>query len=157
MQRWAPFLAVAVLLAIVGMLYGPGWWRSYTFSRDVEAMLAAARAGQIPGIVAAVDPAQQADANAVLTQYLPPDFASKIAKLSLGESTEQAGGGRTCIVTLRTQDGGDTGLWQGKLPWHWDGRHWRWDFQHSLAAPFSPSNDQQWVPLEELLPSARGL
>lgn len=154
MQRFLPLLVVLLLLIALGALYGPAAYRNYLFQRDVEAMLASARAGNTQGIANAALAAQRADALAILTQYLPADYAGKIAKLTLGSTQEVDARTRYALVTCRIEAGEGIAIYSGKLKWTWTGERWEWDFFGSYAAPFQPSGEPSWIELDELLPQA---
>lgn len=156
MQRWLPLLAVLLLLLLLAGLYGPGWYRGYLFQRDVEAMLAAARTGSTPGIAAACLPGQQADAQSILSQYLPADYASKLERLSIAGSEQFDATTRYALVNCRLSAGDSVVIYSGKLKWVWNGQRWDWDFFGSYAAPFQPAGEIRWIALDELLPEAAG-
>jgi hypothetical protein len=155
MQRFIPLIVVVLLLAVVGLLYGPQAYRNWTFQRDVETMLAAARSGNTQGMVQTIDPAQQAEAQRIFDAYLPKNYAERITRLTLSSSEDSGSGGRYALVTCRLEADGNLAIYQGKLLWHWDGHRWAWDFAGSMAAPFSPSGEPQWYKLSEIIAEAR--
>ena len=156
MQRYIPLIAVLVLLLALALLYGPQLYRNWTFQRDVETMLASARRGSTAGIVQAIAPPQQREAQRIFDAYLPPDYAQRITQLSLASSEPGAQPDeRYALVTCRMESGEELALYQGKLLWHWTGRRWTWDFTGSFAAPFSPSGPPQWYKLSEIIEEAR--
>jgi hypothetical protein len=154
MQRFVPLLAVAILGLALALLYGPQLYRQWTFERDVGAMLAAARSGDTAGMVRAIAPAQQREAQRIFDSYLPADYAQRIVRLSLTRSEDSPAGGRYAFVVCRLESGGEPALYQGKLLWRWDGRRWAWDFTGSYAAPFSPSGEPQWYKLSDIIAEA---
>lgn len=157
MQRFLPLLAVLAVLLVIAGLYGPGWYRGWLFQRDVEAMLAAARSGSTQGIASACLPAQQADALSILSQYLPRDYASKIARLSIASSLPEQDGTRYAIVNCRIEAGDGIAIYSGKLKWVWNGTRWDWDFFGSYAAPYAGPGEPRWIKLDEILPEANAL
>jgi hypothetical protein len=157
MQRFVPLLVVFILLLIIAGIYGPGWYRGLLFQRAVESMLTAARAGNTQGIASACLSAQQADALSILSQYLPSDYASKIARLSLASSEPGEDGARYAIVNCRIEAGDGIIIYSGKLRWVWSGTRWDWDFFGSYAAPFQPAGEVRWIKLDEVLPEASAL
>jgi hypothetical protein len=154
MQRFIPLVSILILLLVLGVMFGPGLYRTYTFQRDVEAMLAAARSGNTQGIAAAALPAQQADAAAILGQYLPADYAQKVTKLALTGSTPEGDATRYAIVTCKLAAGDSAVIYQGKLKWVWSGKRWEWDFFGSYAAPYTGPGETRWLKLDEVLPEA---
>jgi len=155
MQRFAPLLAVIGLLLILALMYGPQAYRNWTFQRDVETMLAAARSGNTAGMVANVDPGQQAEAKRIFDAYLPADYAQRIDRLTLSGGEDGARSGRYALVTCRMSESSNVVIYQGKLLWKWNGKHWTWDFGASQAAPLSLSGDTQWYKLSDILEEAR--
>ncbi len=152
MQRIIPIAVLLAVLIALAAYFGPPMYRGWLFKRDCNAMLAAARAGQLSAVIAAIDPAQQHQYGALLQQYVPADYNQSIESLKLLRFEESDQGRIWANVILRVEQGDSTGLYEGRLPWRFDGRHWTWDFAGSLGAAYSPNGGQQhWIKLEELI------
>lgn len=151
LRRYLP-LAILLLLLGAGLIaWLPGAIRVARLRSATQQMLAAAAQGDLAKVVAAVDPAQQAEVQALFDQYVPADYAQGIASLKLVRSGLEGPEGWTEVVCRF--EGGAEGVYQGRLHWTWQAGRWQWDFLGSYGAAFTLS-EPQWQSLRELIPDA---
>lgn len=152
MQRIIPIAVLLTVLIALVAYFGPPVYRGWLFKRDCNAMLAAAQAGRLSTVITTIDPAQQQLYGPLLQQNVPADYFKSIESLKLLHYEESEPGKIWANVILRVEQGESIGLYEGRLPWRFDGRHWTWDFTNSLGAAYSPTSKQQdWIKLEELV------
>jgi hypothetical protein len=152
MQRLIPIAVLLAVLIALAAYFGPPVYRGWLFKRDCNAMLASAQVGKISPVIAAIDPGQRQQYGDLLLQYLPADYYKNIQSFKLLRYEESQPGKIWANVIMRVEQGDGTGLYEGRLPWRFDGKHWYWDFGNSMGAAYSPTGESQnWIKLEELI------
>jgi hypothetical protein len=151
MQRYIPFVIVLVVLIALAAYFGPRIYRGWLFRRDCNAMLAAAQAGKLQGVIAAIDQAQQMQIGTLLHQYVPTDYDKSIKSLKLTRYEESETGKVWAYITARIEQGEGQGLYECRSRWSFDGKHWRWDFLDSYGAALSLDGNEQWIKLSDLV------
>jgi hypothetical protein len=154
MQRYIPFIVIFAVLIALAVYFGPRLYRGWQFRRDCNQMLADAQAGKLQGVIAALDPAQQAQIGALLKQYVPADYNKSIKSLKLTHYEETETGKIWAYATARIDQGDGTGLYECRSRWTFDGQHWRWDFLNSYGAVLSLDGEEQWIKLSDLVAMA---
>lgn len=159
MTRWAPVVVIILVLAAIGIYYGPNLYRGALFKRDCRTLLEAAIAGEKARALSCIEQSQLNEVAPIVMNRVPDDYYQHIAKLRLA-SWERADPSTVwALVTLRTEQDGMGGLYQGKLRWVYDAeaRRWWWDFLGSYGAVHPLSGEAEWQPLSEALEYARSL
>jgi hypothetical protein len=152
MQRYIPIAIVLVTVIVLGAYFIPPMYRGYLFRRDCRQMLADAKAGKLPAVIAAIEPQQRQEVGDLLTRYLPQDYSQNLASLKLSRFEESEPGKIWAYVVAHIEQGGSTGIYEGRLYWLFDGKHWYWDFTSSYGAPYNPGGEEQdWIKLGDLV------
>jgi hypothetical protein len=147
------FIPVIILLAVaLGLLavYGPGAYQGLLFRRTIGQFITSAKAGDTAAWSALIDSGQQQRTTPQL-QRLPADYQQHIASLKLTSYERSAPDTIWAIITCRLTEDSGSGIYQGKLRWRWQNGRWEWDFTGSFAAPFSTSEEPDWVELSDML------
>lgn len=147
----APLLAVVLLLALLGVLFGPGLYRSWRFNQTCLELLRDAREGRLAEVSAALEPAQQAQVGDLFNKFVPADYAAHMESLKLTSWRNSDDDKIWAIVTCRITQGEGFGIYQAKLRWHWHDGRWWLDFLASYGAEFSPSGEPDWIELSQLV------
>lgn len=152
MQRHIPVIIIVAALISLAAYFGPPLYRGMLFRRDCNRMLADAAAGKLPGVIAALDPKQRTAIGALLGQYLPPDYSQSIDSLKLSHYEETEPANIWAYVVAKIEMEGGVGIYEGRLHWTYDSKHWYWDFEGSYGAAFSAGAEQQeWIKLSDLV------
>jgi len=157
MQKYIPLIILVLLVLGLALYFGPGLYKGYTFRRDSRLMLDAAKMGNLTGVTGAIDKLQQPRIRPLINHYVPMDYYQHIKSLKLTSWDLRDDGSIWSIVTLQIDQGGEMGIYQGKLHWLFDGRRWWWDFEGSYGGVFAPSGEPAWTRLGDLIPLAEAL
>jgi hypothetical protein len=151
LRSYIPPAIIVLLLGAALLSWLPGALRIHRLRAECGAMLQACASGNMSGVTAFADPAQQAEVSALLSQYVPAGYEQSIAVLKLTRSGVEGRIGWTEV--LCRFEGSAEGIYLGKLRWTEQQGKWRWDFMGSYGAEFALS-DPQWQSLPDLLPDA---
>jgi hypothetical protein len=150
---------MVVVLAAIGMYFGPDLYRGALFKRDCRALLEATIGGDKVKALTFIEQSQLNSIAPLVMERVPDDYQTRIVKLSLSSWERADPSTIWALVTLRTDQDGMGGLFQGKLRWVYDAgaRRWWWDFLGSYGAVHPLSGEAEWQPLSEALEYAGSL
>jgi hypothetical protein len=153
MSRWLPLLVILIALAAIGLYFGPSLYRGALFKRDARGLLNATLAGDKARALSYIESAQQNAIAPIVMNRVPDDYFQRIDSLKLSSWERADPSTIWAIVTLRVDQDGVGGLYQGKLRWVYDasGRRWWWDFAGSFGCVYPLSGDPEWRSLGEAL------
>lgn len=151
MQRYIPLLIILAVLISLAAYFGPRIYRGWQFRRDCNQMLADVQAGKLQAVITAIDAAQQAQIGALVYQYVPVDFNKNIQALKLTHYEESEQDKIWAYATARIDQGDGQGLYECRMRWVFDGKHWRWDFLNSFGAVLTLNGEEQWIKLSDLV------
>jgi len=153
MTRWLPLLIILIALVASGLYFGPNLYRGALFKRDIRGLLDAALQGDKAKALSFIESAQQNAIAPIVMNNVPDDYAQRIASLKLSSWQRADPSTIWALVTLRTDQDGVGGLYQGKLRWVYDAaaRRWLWDFTGSYGSVYPLSGEPDWRPLSEAL------
>ena len=153
MRRWMPLLMILAGLLAVGFYFGPDLYRGSLFKRDCRAMLAAVSAGDRAMALSYIESAQQNAIAPIVMNKVPEKYFERIDSLKLSSWERADSSTIWAIVTLRLEQDGTAGLYQGKLRWVYDAaaKRWWWDFRGSYGSAYPLSGEPDWQPLSDAL------
>jgi hypothetical protein len=154
-RNFYALLALAGLLGAAAFFLGPKLQRQAQFKRECRAVLAAAEAGNTAPLLAACQPAQQAELAALLTGHVPANYQEYVQSIELSSHEFKGDGEAWALVTAHFagSDFGNLGMALGRLHWVWDpaAQRWEWDPAGSFGAEYPTSGEAQWVSLEDFI------
>jgi hypothetical protein len=151
MQKYIPLIILLLIVIGLAVYFGPGMYRSYLFRRDCSQLIEDIKAGKLNEVVCTVEKPQQFRIKPLVKRYITPDFCKQIKSLKLSSWETREPGSIWSILTLQLDEGGEKGIYQGKLHWNFDGKRWWWDFENSYGAPMATTGEPQWVKFGSLV------
>lgn len=156
MRKYIPVLILVVVALGLLALYGPGAYQRYLFLRTASQFSNSVKAGDTQTWLGMIEPDQQQLVQPHAMR-LPADYQQHIASFKLTRYEQTDPDTVWAIFTCRLAEDSGEGIYQGKLRWHWQDKHWVWDFTGSFAAPLAASGEPDWIKIEDLLRLAEAL